>query len=115
MKYPFDHFPPKEVLWTFFPSIYKPALLVLVTFLILDFFFYFFWNTGPFGVSNEWNVGFSYISVEKTISKNNFFSKYFHIKRVNNYWEKKKIEIVFSTEIYENPTFHTLENPKGPV
>ena len=50
--YPFDHFPPKEVLWTYFPSIYKPTLLVLVTFLMLDFFFYFFWNTGPFGVSN---------------------------------------------------------------
>ena len=32
---------------------------------------------------------------------------------MNNYWKKKNFEIVFSTEIYENQTFHTLETLKG--
>jgi hypothetical protein len=78
--YPFDHFPPKEELWTYFPSIYKPTLLVLVTFLMLDFFFFFSGIQVPLGSPMYEMLDFR-ISVEKTISKNNFFSKYFHIKR----------------------------------
>ena len=45
-----------------------------------------------------------YISVEKTISKKFFFSKYFHIKRVNNSWKKFFFWNCFFNWIYKNQT-----------
>ena len=54
-----------------------------------------------------------YVSVEKTISKKFFFSKYFHIKRVNNSWKIFFFWNCFFNWNIQKSNYHALLDPNG--